>query len=104
MADQTFSNPAQRRKLGRGMVLSVAGVLICWIPGLGALLSLLGLFGVIAAYVPECRFRYPMYVLMSICCALVSVGVLMLMLYVYFGNPDLLSQVIAFVMTKLNIQ
>ena len=33
-----------------------------------------------------------------------SVGALMAMLYVYFGNPELLAQVTDWLMTKLNIQ
>ncbi|MGI6183212.1 MAG: hypothetical protein ACOYIH_03825 [Candidatus Fimadaptatus sp.] len=104
MSEEAMSNPAQRRKLGRGMVLSVAGVLICWVPGLGALLSLIGLYSVISSYVPECRGRYVAYVVLSILCALLSVGALVAMLYVYFGDPELLSRITSFVMEKLNIQ
>lgn len=104
MSEEIMANPAQRRKLGRGMVLSVAGVLLCWAPGLGALLSLGGLFGVISSYVPGNRARYAIYSALSILCALASVGALMAMLYVYFGNPELLAQVTEWIMTKLNIQ
>lgn len=103
MSEETMSNPAQRRKLGRGMVLSVAGALICWVPALGALLSLAGLFSVISSYVPANRVRYAVYIVVSILCALLSVGAFMAMLYVYFGNPELLAKVTEFIMTKLNI-
>lgn len=101
MSELTMSNPAQRRKLGRGMVLSVAGVLLCWVPGLGALLALIGLFGVISSYVPGSTGRYTVYTLLSTVCAVVSVGALMAMLYVYFGAPELLKQITDFIMTKL---
>ena len=103
MSEELMSNPAQRRKLGRGMVMSVIGALICWIPGLGAIMGLAGLFSVISAYVPESTGRYVVYVILSIVCAVISVGALMAMLYVYYGNPELLSQITQTIMTKLNI-
>ena len=53
---------------------------------------------------PNNRARYAIYTALSILCALVSVGALMAMLYVYFGNPELLAQVTDWLMTKLNIQ
>ena len=101
MSEMAMSNPAQRRKLGRGMVMSVTGALLCWVPGLGALLALIGLYGVVASYVPGSGVRYVMYTLLSLICALLSVGALMAMLYVYFGAPELLSQITDFIMTKL---
>ena len=93
MSEELMSNPAQRRKLGRGMVMSVISVLMCWGPVSGALMGLIGLFTVISAYVPENTGRYVVYVILSILCALISVGMLMAMLYVYYGNPALLSQI-----------
>ena len=47
----------------------------------------------ISAYVPENTGRYVVYVILSILCALISVGMLMAMLCVYYGNPALLSQI-----------
>lgn len=103
MSEEMMSSPAQRRKLGRGMIMSVISVLVCWVPVLGALIGLVGLFMVISSYVPENTGRYTVYVLLSILCAVISVGALMAMLYIYYGNSALLSQIIEAVTTSMGI-
>ena len=100
-----MANPAQRRKLGRGMVMSVAGVMVCWATGAGsAAVAGRVVRRVIVVCAGQPRALCDIHGAEHYWCALVSVGALMAMLYVYFGNPELLAQVTDWLMTKLNIQ
>jgi len=82
----------ERSKLGRGMVLSLFGLIFCWVPVLGQLLTTVGFIQVIARFTQAHRVRQVVYSMISFVFVGASVGALMLTLWMYGQNPDFIIE------------
>jgi len=82
----------ERSKLGRGMVLSLFGLIFCWVPLLGQLLTTIGFIQVIARFTHAHRVRQVVYSMLSFLFVGASVGALMLTLWMYGQNPDFIAE------------
>jgi len=81
----------ERHGLGRGMVTSVFGLLFCWVPLLGLLLSAVGYGRIVSRVTVRHRARRSLYAIVSFLMLVVSTGVLMAECYFYVQDPDILQ-------------
>ena len=82
----------ERRGLGRGMVVSIFGLLFCWVPLLGLLLAGLG-FGRVASRVTgRHKGRKAGYCFMSFLILAAATAVLMAECYFYVQNPNIIQE------------
>lgn len=79
----------ERRGLGRGMVTAIYGLLFCWIPLLGLLLSSVGYGRIVSRVTVRHKTRRRLYAAAAFLMLVVSTGVLMAECYFYVQNPNL---------------
>lgn len=79
----------EREKMGRGFWHSLFGLLFCWVPGLGLLLSISGFVRQIVRITEKHRVRLALYLVAAIISLVLCVTVLVAEVFQYSRNPDL---------------
>lgn len=94
----------EREKMGRGFWHSLFGLLFCWVPGLGLLLSVSGFVRQIVRITEKYRVRLALYLLFAIISLVLCVGVFVAEVYQYSRDPDMPQKVMADVWQTLTGQ
>ena len=81
----------ERHGLGRGMIVSVFGLLFCWAPGLGLLLAGVGFCKVASRVTVRHRARRGLYVFVSFLILVAAAAALMAECYLYVQNPNIIK-------------
>lgn len=82
----------ERHGLGRGMVVSVFGLLFCWVPLLGLLLAGVGFCKVISRVTVRHKTRRALYTVVSFLILAAVTAALMGECYLYVQNPNIIRE------------
>lgn len=94
----------ERRKMGRGMSTSIAALILCWVPVLGFLLSAVGFISVVRCITRRHRVRHIIYTVISAIMVILCAGVLMVEIYTYSRNPNILNDAGTWLLAKITGQ
>ena len=81
----------ERTKMGRGMLTSVFALFFCWVPILGIVLGSIGFIRIVTRVTRQFRTRFVVYLTASILILALCIGVLLGEIWIYSGNPNILS-------------
>jgi len=81
----------ERRKMGKGMSTSVAALVLCWAPVLGVLLAAIGHISVMRCITAKYKKRFFVYSVLTVLILILCTGVLVVEVYAYSRNPDIVS-------------
>lgn len=94
----------ERTKMGQGMIFAVAGLVLCWLPVVGLLLSIIGFIKLAVRITQRHKKRLVVYTIVGLLSLVVSTGALLGEVWVYSRNPNVLEEVKLWTWTKLTGQ
>ncbi|MGI6172958.1 MAG: hypothetical protein ACOYI8_03560 [Christensenellales bacterium] len=83
----------ERRFMRSGFVRSLLGILLCWLPLVGQMLSISGYLRQAVRLTRKHRVRLAFATIFAVLSVVVSIGALCTELYVYAKRPDIVEQV-----------
>lgn len=96
MAPMKFSKSHEReeaRLMRKGFLHSLAGLLLCWLPGVGLLLAISGFVRVMVRITRKFRARRRAYLAFSVIALLLCTGALLGEVWVYSRDPAILNRI-----------
>ncbi len=83
----------ERRFMRSGFVRSLLGILLCWLPLVGQLLSVSGYLRQAVRLTRKHRVRLAFATIFAVLSVIISIGALSAELYIYAKRPDIMEQV-----------
>ncbi len=94
----------ERKKMGRGLTISVVALILCWVPILGILLAAAGFISVLRCVTQKYRKRFVVYTIVVSLTLLICAGVLVGEVYAYSRNPNILQTTGTWLLEKITGQ